>query len=297
MVLKVTLSVAYDITMDSEYAYEWYSHPAIQGYYANALGQVCSTNQILRGGLNHANYLTYNFRGKTYNGHRFVWECFNGPLPPDHHVDHLDQNRVNNALWNLQAMHKTDHMRKCNSQRVTPSGVNTKKKVVATKYDDQGDVMEELLFDGIKEAATFAKRKSPTTIRNNIDAGRELAGYIWAFVEPDVDLPDEEWKTIHRPEGLITVSNLGRVQNCWGKKWYGQQGPRNKIIKLKNRVYFVHRLVCEAFHGEQPKDKPEVDHIDRDFLNNRADNLRWVDRFENMANRDPYVRRTQSAPW
>jgi hypothetical protein len=193
-------------------------------------------------------------------------------------------------------MHKTDHMRKCNSQRVTPSGINIKKKVVATKYDDFGNVTEELTFDGIKEAATFANRKSPTTIRNNIDAGRELAGYIWSFLEPDIDLPGEEWRTIHKIEGSIAVSNLGRVQNCHGKKWYGQDIGRGRRINLGGRVYFVSRLVCEAFHGAQPVDKPEVDHIDIDWTNNRADNLRWVDRFENMANRRPLVRRTQSAP-
>jgi hypothetical protein len=44
----------------------------------------------------------------------------------------------------------------------------------------------------------------------------------------------------------------------------------------------VHRLVCEAFHGPQPQDKPVVIHIDEDATNNRQENLRWGTQKENL---------------
>jgi hypothetical protein len=44
----------------------------------------------------------------------------------------------------------------------------------------------------------------------------------------------------------------------------------------------IHRIVATAFHGEPPTKEYVVDHIDTNKQNNRADNLRWVTRLENI---------------
>ena len=46
----------------------------------------------------------------------------------------------------------------------------------------------------------------------------------------------------------------------------------------------VHRLVYLAYKGDIPEGY-DVDHIDRDTLNNHPDNLRAISRKENLANR------------
>ena len=47
----------------------------------------------------------------------------------------------------------------------------------------------------------------------------------------------------------------------------------------------VHRLVCEAYHGPPPDDKPLALHRDGNPLNNRAENLYWGDPHENCDDR------------
>lgn len=62
-------------------------------------------------------------------------------------------------------------------------------------------------------------------------------------------------------------------------------GYRNVRIgnKVDGKCYYVHRLVCEAFH-KNPQNKPTVDHIDRNPSNNFASNLRWATQSEQNEN-------------
>lgn len=57
------------------------------------------------------------------------------------------------------------------------------------------------------------------------------------------------------------------------------------VSRGKYKVMNVGRLVLETYVGLAPEDAPEVDHRDRDPLNNKLDNLQWVSRADNLKNR------------
>ena len=83
----------------------------------------------------------------------------------------------------------------------------------------------------------------------------------------------------------------GRVYNKKFKRYLkgGKRGSGyltaglSKDGKLKQMS--IHRLVALAYIPN-PENKPEVDHIDRNILNNSVTNLRWATTEEQMRNRD-----------
>lgn len=77
---------------------------------------------------------------------------------------------------------------------------------------------------------------------------------------------------------VYEVSNLGRVK-CNGK--IVEPYIHNRY--LYNGSFYIHRAVAELF-VPNTENKPCVDHINTDRLDNRAENLRWVTHKENCNN-------------
>lgn len=59
-----------------------------------------------------------------------------------------------------------------------------------------------------------------------------------------------------------------------------------RMVKLDGSLYQAHRVVWLHQTGEWPTN--EIDHVDRNPLNNRLENLRDVDRSVNTANREAW---------
>lgn len=102
----------------------------------------------------------------------------------------------------------------------------------------------------------------------------------------------ELWKPVVGYEGLYEVSNLGRVKSLPRKGTkgglltpsYSNSKHYAHIPLTKNgelRTTSLHRVVASAF-VPNPENKSQVNHINGDKTNNRADNLEWVTNKENV---------------
>jgi hypothetical protein len=113
----------------------------------------------------------------------------------------------------------------------------------------------------------------------------------------DVEYARECWLTIpFAPD--YAISDYGRIKRIAPEPAYlcdrllrpkiRKDGYPETTLYVEGRTLCirVHQIVCRVFNGECPADKDEIGHIDGSRDNCRADNLRWVTKEENYADRN-----------
>ena len=117
---------------------ELFKSTEFEGYYVSESGKIISTK--IKGGqgkldINNPRYHSIKIDKDGYcevcisiieNGvhkrkyrrlHRLIWETFNGKIENELTVDHIDRNKSNNSLINLQLLTRSDNTGKANRLR------------------------------------------------------------------------------------------------------------------------------------------------------------------------------------
>jgi len=230
--------------------------------------------------------LTSNGKLKQYYLHRIVAEHFldNPNNLPE--VNHKDGDFYNNKLENLEWISKLDNMRHAVQTNCIKNKYKTKIKVT-NKETNEIQHFESITSCSIE--LEISKGTISNCCRNKLTNKKYNFEYD-SIKEPSVSNDENViWKEY--PECIkYLVSNTGEVKHKRTDnilKGCLIHGYRNVLLHVDtnkpklNRL--VHRMVALTFL-ENPENKPAVDHIDTNKLNNNVKNLRYVTYKENMNN-------------
>lgn len=105
----------------------------------------------------------------------------------------------------------------------------------------------------------------------------------------------ELWRVIPSLPGVLastrgrlmvvpTVGTMpnGGVRHYSGRARTGSWDGNRYVFGFQGTTYKVARLICEAFHGAPPPEKPVCMHLDENSRNNVPGNLAWGTQKENL---------------
>ncbi len=267
---------------------KWKEHYKFKGYYGNIDGKIYSTlSSSYMNGYIHNEYLKIYINNKNYTIHKFIYECFKGEIPEKYQIDHINGNKLDNSINNLQALSAKEHNQKTITieSRIN-QGEAINKLILLEKCNKKDEVIEFNIYKANELVTKLGL--SNTSIKRYINNNKKYMDYRLSFYQEIID--GEVWKIIEDDKFKdYEISNMGRIKDKKGRITYGSDHETGyRRVHLNYKKYQVHYLVCLAFHSKHPigeygKDYT-VDHIDQNRINNKADNLRWATKIEQANN-------------
>lgn len=244
------------------YGERWVKNTHV-GILVSNMGRVKSLVKT-KGTLCESNpYYCISVNGKNYRVHRLVCQAFKWKEVEqkfDHqtkytdidsfwkklHVDHINGNKTNNHIDNLDPLTSKEHAEKTDHNEKKAG--KTRSRPIFGKKEGQ-DWKDATRYDyGTMKAARELKDISYGSIHNCLKDKKTRKGYQFKYA-PDPDLRDERWKDV--PQKFFKnsvkgwrVSNIGRVHHKLGVKYDGSDCGKYK--KFGNNI-LVHRAVAAAF--------------------------------------------------
>jgi len=273
-------------------------------YHISNLGRIknINTNKFLTPNIRKQLYtevtLFINKKSKTFKLHRLLALAFIPNPENKPTVNHIDKNKNNNSLNNLEwatmaeqnsALNKdtNKYLNNQNCRKVDKCCLKT------------GKIIET--FNSIIDASLWIINNGLTKINiinpNNLSIisskicsvcnknRKQVYNFLWNYSKQVEEKENEIWKEIslELTNGINNyyISNLGRFKTPNGhiKENY-KHYTGYKRLRIGDKKYLIHRLVALTFLPN-PKNKPFVNHIDGNKLNNNLSNLEWVTCLEN----------------
>ena len=122
----------------------FYYHPIYTNYGVNKFGQIYNkkTKRCSIGSIQSTGYLMTTVKQielpcKHFLVHRLVYECFNGQIPSKMQINHIDSNKQNNCINNLELMTRSENSKHAHEARKykTKIEIKTEKPIKSIKMD------------------------------------------------------------------------------------------------------------------------------------------------------------------
>ena len=116
---------------------KFYKHPEFSNYAANKDGDVINvkTGIFMKKSKNNSGYLTFGIYNKDLKKtksnfqHRFVYEVFNGKIPPNLEIDHVNNLKTDNRIKNLQLLTRQQNIEKSKNKPIISTCIQTGEEI------------------------------------------------------------------------------------------------------------------------------------------------------------------------
>ena len=205
--------------------------------------------------------------------HRIIYTMFNGIIPISYDVHHIDGDRSNNRIENLEAVDKVKH-------------AFLNKETPAVKETDGGWYIR--ITCNYKVYRFFDKDKNKlldfySGFYNTVISGTPLEVYDEYICkkasrkkEFQVDRDYLLKKYYYQDGNLFKISTNKKIGHLHASGYYN--------ASIKGNYKGLHRWIYMYHYGDIPEGIM-IDHIDNDSLNNRIENLRHATPHLNAINR------------
>ena len=163
---------------------KFYKHDVFDNYAASKDGVVINlkNKKIMTMSKNNSGYLSFSIynknleKTKSYFQHRFVFEVFNGKIPPHLEIDHINGDKTDNQKINLQLLTHQQNVEKSSGKPIILISIETGEK---RRFDSIKKASIELDINKATISNIFCKRKSFKTAKSKKDRCK----YTFKFID------------------------------------------------------------------------------------------------------------------
>jgi len=263
-----------------------------ENYEVSSFGKVRNKNtgRILKA-ANKGGYYSVslsNKKSKTFSVHQLVAKAFIPNLENKPQVNHKDKNGLNNNLSNLEwnshqenCIHRSAGVKQTTNQNLEIYRINPNTNEILEKYNSIEDAAKYILDNNNNLKINNIRSGISMMINNKQQTAYE---YKWKKTKQNT-FENEEWREINingKDTKEYFISSLGRFKNRKGiiMKDYKPHHSGYIYLRVNIQKYALHRLVAQTFIPNL-ENKPFVNHIDGNKINNSVSNLEWVTCSEN----------------
>lgn len=270
----------------------WKNIDGYENYEVSSFGNIRNKNtgRILKASSKGGYYSVglSNIKTKSFRVHQLVAKAFLPNPENKPQVNHKDKNGLNNNVSNLEwnshqenCIHRSHGVKQTTNQNLEIYRINPNTNEILEKYISIEDAAKWVMKENLSKNFHSARSSISCNIREIYSSS---FGFKWKIVEQN-NLENEEWREVIIDEKKIEgyfVSSLGRFRNKKGiiMKDYKPHHSGYIYLRVNIQKYALHRLIAQTFIPNL-ENKPFVNHIDGNKINNSVSNLEWCSCSEN----------------